>query len=280
MTTDLTKPMSSIPGLEGVMPEDLTIPRLKIVQPVSVESTADGVAFSSIVNSVTKEVIAKGTKTGAGIVVISIMSNKSRLYFKPIKEGGGLLCRSNDNRTGVGEPGGDCASCQFSEWANDKDGKGIAPACDELLNVFCLVRGYDFPIPVTASFARTSTPAGKKLVNLFYFACQNAQKSPWNFAFNLETEIKSKDTNTWAQFKVSNLEDLKLAMATKEEAALGEKFYRMIKDAATVQVHTDETEMEEEADNIKNEAKASEDKRPNKEPEPEDEPTDNDKPPF
>lgn len=251
MTNNLpTKPMSPIPGLEGIDQNDLTIPRIKIVQPNSVEVHQEIASFSSMVNSVTKEVIAKGTKSGSKIEIIPIINNKSRLYFKPISEGGGLLCRSNDNKTGVGDPGGNCSNCDLGKWGKDGD-KNIAPECMELINVFCLVRTYDFPIPLVISFGKTSAAAGRQLINLFYFACQKDKKSPWNFAYQLETEIITKDKHTWAQFKIGHIDPEEgKPLATKEEIKIGADYYEMIKSAATVEVHADEEEMEEEAEII------------------------------
>jgi len=233
-----------IPGLEGITQEMLVIPRLKLVQKNSVEVDS-GVNPGSIVNSVTKDLIVK---KGGSLILMPIKYKPSRIMFAPFSEGGGLLCQSQDGLYGIGDPGRECLGCEFNPipWEKDKKtNKGIPPPCTELINIFCIVRDYDFPIPVIASFGRTSAPAGNQLLNMFYFDSKKAQKSPWNFAYELGTEYKESAKGNYFQFKIAPG-----GMAKVREIKQGDEFYRLVTSTEVV-IHEDEDEMKEEADNIK-----------------------------
>lgn len=227
-TQSLTRPMNQIPGLEGIDQGMLVIPRIKLVQKSSVE-VDDGIAPGSIVNSVTKELITKKDKP---IVLVPVLTNRTRLYFRPYGEGGGLQCRSLDGVTGLGDPGGACAYCPKNKW---NDGK--PPACSELINIFCMVRGYDFPIPLSVNFGKTSMGAGKQFVQLFYMQCIRSGKSPWYYAFKLSTEQQKNDKGTFHVFRIEPAGD-----STTKEQSQGDLFYKMIK-STKVEVHEDEGEI-------------------------------------
>jgi len=236
-----------IPGLEGVEQDMLVIPRLKLVQKNSVEVDT-GVKPGSLVNSMTKEVVAECKKDGAEVVVIPIVNNRSRIYFRPFSEGGGIICRSFDGKVGQGDPGGDCLLCPHSRWQQNEKGERVPPTCSEYLNVFVLVRGYDFPIPLTASFARTSAPAGRQLVNYFYMDSRRNHKSPWNFAYKLKTEPQK---NVYGSFYVFRVEPA--GKATPEEIEIGRQFYEMIRTASSLEIHADEEELLREQEKMEQE---------------------------
>jgi len=232
--TAVSRPISKIPGLEGVTQDMLVIPRLKLIQKISKEVDL-GVKPGSLVNSVTKDVVSTDKKPA---VVIPILNNITRLYFKPMKEGGGLLCRSFNGKAGAGDPGGNCLACPNHNWDDDNP-----PICTELLNIFCMVRGYELPIPLTLSFGRTSAKAGRQFVNLFYMQSLQSQRSPWNFAFAIKTEIMSNDKGTFYVLKVDPAGE-----ATAKEIAKGDLFYNLLK-ISQVQIHEDEEEIKQEAAN-------------------------------
>ena len=240
-SNSVSKAPQMIPGLEGVKQETLIIPRLKLVQKNSVEIDDGIIKPGEIVNSVTKDILAKKDKP---LTLIPIKNSESRLLFKPFDDGGGLLCQSFDAIYGKGDPGGECENCPYSKWTENKKGEQVAPECTDLTNVFCLVRGYDFPIPLTVSFGRTSKGAGKQLINFFYFDAQKAQKSPWNFAYTLSSEFKENVKGNYFQFKVAPG-----GMAQKDEIKIGETFYRLIQ-STQVQIHEDEDERRTEQGNV------------------------------
>ncbi len=230
-----------IPGLEGVTQDMLIIPRLKLVQKTSVEIDDKVADPGEVVNSVTKDILAKATKP---VIIIPIKNNRTRILFRPFDDGGGLMCQSFDGLTGQGNPGGDCSECPMNQWKIDDKKKNRAPDCTELLNIFCVVRGYDFPIPLTASFGRTSMGAGKQLINFFWADAQKAQKSPWNFAYQLKTESMENEFGKFYVFKVSPE-----GMATKDEIEKSELFYNLIT-STQIQIHEDEDEIKAEQKNV------------------------------
>ena len=242
----VAKQMKPIPGLEGVTQDLLIIPRLKLVQKNSVEIDNELAKPGQVVNSVTKEVILRGKEP---IVIIPIKNTKSRLLFRPMGEGGGLLCQSFDGMTGQGAPGGNCLECPKAKWPEDRS-KSTSPECADYINVFCVVRGYDFPIPLTGAFGKTSMGAGKQLVNFFWADSQKAQKSPWNFAYELNTIPSENEKGKFYIFKIAPG-----GKATKDEIEKGELFYNLIT-STQIEIHEDEDEMKAEAEKMQKAKKA------------------------
>lgn len=235
----ITKLQNFIPGLEGIEQDMLIIPRLKLVQKNSVEVDS-GTAPGTIVNSVSKEVICKNKSE---MIIIPLSIQRTRIYFKPFADGGGLLCRSFNGITGRGNPGGKCLGCVNNPdpWPVDpKTGKEIPPPCIEFINIFCIVRDYDFPIPMTASFGRTSLKSGKSLVNFLWADASKANKSPWNFAYNLSAELTENEYGKFYVFKTAPA-----GKANATEIKQGEKFYKVIK-STRHEIHEDEDEIREE----------------------------------
>lgn len=70
-----------------------------------------------------------------------------RAYWKQglEKSGGGTPpdCKSDDNVHGIGDPGGLCAECPFSEWESDANGRG--QACKQFRLLFLLRPGDTIP---------------------------------------------------------------------------------------------------------------------------------------
>ena len=80
-------------GLENLTAEDLTIPRLKILQALSPEVNkrdgkyVDGAAAGDIINTVTNELFTEET----GCVVIPVSYKRMFLEWQPRESGGGLI---------------------------------------------------------------------------------------------------------------------------------------------------------------------------------------------
>jgi hypothetical protein len=236
-----------IAGLEGITQDMLTIPRVKIVQKNSVEVDDGFGKPGMLVNSINKDIIAEPKKP---IIILPLQYKPSRIFFRPFGEGGGLACQSRDNINGEGDPGGKCKQCPHFQWPTEaeKNAKGknkkTSPDCTELINIFCMIRGYDFPIPMTVSFGRTSMKAGKQLRQMLYTAATQQQKNPWNFAYEIVTVFKENDKGTYFEFKSSPA-----GMAKAAEIKLGDQFYRLISTTDTV-IHEDEDEIAKEQGNI------------------------------
>lgn len=124
--------------------EDLTIPRLTVLQGLSPE-VQDGLGKSGdlFITSVNRAL-------GKEIEVIPLMRNRSRIRWAPRTEPKGIKCQSADSITGRGDPGGDCSTCPQAEW------KGmVAPTCDLQENIFVVLRKDDDWFPLSFSGSRT-----------------------------------------------------------------------------------------------------------------------------
>lgn len=178
---------SGIEGFEGLESDMLQIPRIKLLQALSPEVLEHGLTAGSFCNSVTSELIGNANKgkEGTSLIVTPIMiAPRSRILFRDLKDGAGVLCKSVDGKYGIGEPGGHCRNCKFSQWT-DKE----PPECIELLNIFVTIDGSDLPIPLVLSFGKTNIKAGKQFINLIALK----QQSPWNFKYRLTSKFTEKD---------------------------------------------------------------------------------------
>ncbi len=71
---------------------------------------------------------------GVSLRVAVIDYRTSRVRFKGKYPGVSVVCRSLDGTRGIGDPGGDCASCPLHQWAEDD----TPPECVAGLNYFVL----------------------------------------------------------------------------------------------------------------------------------------------
>lgn len=141
----------------GMEQEDVTIPRVVILQGLSPEVTEG--------KGTPGQFYVKGFERNLGkgpIEIIVIMRNKSRIRWRDLKLGGGILCTSNDAKIGTGDPGGECEKCQLSAWMGT-DGK---PGCDLYQNVLIVLRKDEDWIPMALSGNRTKLKPIKNLNSL------------------------------------------------------------------------------------------------------------------
>lgn len=121
-------------GTENIGREDMTLPRLGLCQsnsPQKVKSDPKyikGLEEGQFFNTITQEIY------GDEVNLVPLMFYKGRMFFNPMEEGGGIRCRADDAQWGVGDPGGECRKCPFSQFQGSK-----APACDQLMNYPVLV---------------------------------------------------------------------------------------------------------------------------------------------
>jgi hypothetical protein len=138
---------------------DFTIPRLTVLEGLSPQvkekSGYPGDMFVSGINE----------NLGSDPVEFVILKRlpTSRLRWKPLKEGGGLLCIAENGKTGVARapegPGGDCFSCPFKSWSVSEKGEQVAPECDENQNFMVVPRasltsGQGIPFVLSGSRSR------------------------------------------------------------------------------------------------------------------------------
>jgi hypothetical protein len=115
-------------GLENVTKADLVLPRVGISQSTHsqlkrghalyIEALQQGLFFNDLTNDV----------YGETIEVIALLKTGSRILFKPLAEGGGILCRSLNGIDG-GTISQTCDTCPNSKWQGEE-----GPKCTEFLN--------------------------------------------------------------------------------------------------------------------------------------------------
>lgn len=130
-------------GLDGMERSDLKMPRLSLCQsmtpqrkktdPKYIEGLEEGQFFNTITGKV----------FGNGLKFVPLLWYKSRILFVPQDEGGGLLCRAEDAKMGVGDPGGECRVCPLQLWGKATDGKRKPPRCTLYHNYIILILSPD-----------------------------------------------------------------------------------------------------------------------------------------
>lgn len=113
-------------GMEDISRDDLVIPRLRIVQPVSEEGTAGNYLLN---------ITGEEFET---LDVVFFKFSKGRVYFSDnLKEG--VLCGSHDRKTPSGyietPMAESCLNCIYAQWGKKDDGKPIPPSCAETYNM-------------------------------------------------------------------------------------------------------------------------------------------------
>jgi hypothetical protein len=126
-------------GLENLERSDMTLPRLGLAQalspqvsesdPKSIENLRPGMFF----NTITREIYGKKVQ------LVPLLFYKTRILFGSMDEGGGLRCQAPDNLIGIGEPGGSCIKCPFSQFGSARNGEGKGTACNQFFNYAALV---------------------------------------------------------------------------------------------------------------------------------------------
>lgn len=126
-------------GLENLSREDMTLPRLGVAQALSPQLSEsdpkyiDGLRPGNFFNTITKE------NYGKKVQLVPLLFYKTRILFGPIDDGGGLRCQSPDNLIGIGEPGGTCIKCAFSQFGSARNGEGKGTACNQFFNYAALI---------------------------------------------------------------------------------------------------------------------------------------------
>ena len=126
---DHLKDVHSRAGFENVTRDDVVLPRLSICQAMSpqrkkanpnfIEGLSDGDLFNTV----------SGQVYGTSVMLIPMLFTKSRIYFRSLAEGGGILCQSFNGVDG-GAIAPICAACPNSQF----EANGQAPACSLFMN--------------------------------------------------------------------------------------------------------------------------------------------------
>jgi hypothetical protein len=138
---------------------------------------------------------------------ILVYHREPRAYWKQsIDEGGGNNppdCSSTDGKVGVGDPGGDCATCPMAEWGSKDHGESRGQACKQMKLVFLLRP--DSLLPMALFLPPTSIrPVRQYLLGL---ASEGQHYSSAVTRLSLEKE-RSGDGIEYAKVKLTRLSTL------------------------------------------------------------------------
>lgn len=225
-------------GKEHISTEDLTLPRIKLLQPLSPEVTLNDERPGTMINSIT------GKNYGNELKFIVITHFKSRLFWKNREDGGGIACsapNAMNPRTLTGKIEAaeinvnmpeSCAQCNLKDWNNSVTEKDRAPKCTLYYNFPILIEGE--AAPVVLSMERTKIKAAKKLLSLAAYSGGNydifARK------YQLIVTKEKKNDLAWFSYDVRAI-----GFVTEAEYAQAEKIYNSLKNII-VQVDAEQPE--------------------------------------
>ena len=115
-------------GVDDFGAEDMQVPWLRLMQGLS-EAVSEGEAQSG-------QWMLDGFEPSDEVLLVIGDAGKYRNLRD--EDSRDIVCSAADAKTGVGDPGGECAVCPHSKWTeNEKGGKMLPPACSE---------GYSFTV--------------------------------------------------------------------------------------------------------------------------------------
>lgn len=123
-------------GFDEMESKDITIPRLGLCQSNtkqrmrSESNYIPGLEEGHFFNTL------NGTNYGSSVDVVPLFFYKSRIRFKDLEQGGGILCQAPDGKSCQENHGGPCL---HDKWGAN----GEPPECTEFFNYPCFVVGQD-----------------------------------------------------------------------------------------------------------------------------------------
>lgn len=224
LTTQTNKaPLARIPegpiGQENIEPEDLVIPRIRLLQPLSKEVVERKSEAGHFAISITGEILPK-------LQILFFYHTKSRVCFARAIDkaaGEGVACISMDAK--LGSRGENCAECALSMWDDTvkvadrvKGQKTSGPECNLCFNYPCFVLNSQNPdMPVALSVMRTSLKIGRE-INSFIRLCR-AQW--WTKVFEVYSELRKGEKGSYYVFAYKELRK-----ATEEEQGKAFSMYQ------------------------------------------------------
>jgi len=201
-------------GLEGLEREDITLPRIKLLQAMSDEVSNNNASPGEWFNTLS------GQSYGSSFEFVPISVWKSRTYFSENRDDT-PICRSTDSFTSI-----DGHKCLI-ECPHDKawDWKDEVPPLCTLSYNYLVVPLVD-PFPAVVTLMKSSFKAGKALNTLLM-----AARCPvwfWVYEFYSVKQSNNKGTFHIATVK-KKVVDGKSVTSNDEMRQLAEHFYRMAK---------------------------------------------------
>lgn len=220
-------------GAEDVAAEDILIPRILLMQPISERVGSGECSAGDILKSTDGSVLAPFTKGGSDGVEIIPLKTFRTWRIMELRNGkyeyAGMEPITSDN---VNDP---------YEWQVDNQ----MFRRDRMINYYVLLTSEikkeiaalkklkegDMPdaedclIPCLLSFTRTSAPAGKQLATFFKKA-QHFKVPPASSVFRLYSEFEKNDKGNYYVFKLENARKTEL-----EELKMAKHWYDTLKEA-------------------------------------------------
>jgi hypothetical protein len=181
-------------GFEEVRPSDVKVPRIAVAQAMTPQLNEDDAKFISTLKRGHFFNTATGEDYGETILFVPLLKFGNRILFEDIDKGGGLLCRSNDMKQGEGDPGGECAKCEYARFGTARGGKGKGTACNEFYNFpVLIVRDGKINADSIAVLSMKSShiEAAQKLLGLAMNRRLNGSRAPmWSGVYSATSKLK------------------------------------------------------------------------------------------
>ncbi len=196
--------------------EHVSIPRLAVLEQLSPQVKDNlgkvGELFITGINQ------SLGTEP---VEIVVLMRSHSHISWKPISEGGGIMCQALDGKTGIGLPGGVCTRCPQKEWSTNSEGKAVKPLCDVYENLIVVLRkdlqeGSAFPMAISGARTRLK---GLKDFNIVLMQLAQRRLPPFAKSYFIRAVQKTKGINTWSVFQITPGNNNALLPETEQQAA-------------------------------------------------------------
>jgi hypothetical protein len=225
-------------GKENISKDDLTLPRIKLLQPLSPEVALKDAKPGTMVNSVTEK------NYGTELKFIVINHFKSRIYWRDRDNGGGIACSAldamrprtlngkiDDGSTSIDMPTS-CLNCLLKEWDNNPESINRAPKCTAYYNFPIIIDGDTSP--VILSMERTKVKAARKLLSLAAYSGGNYDMFARKYKLTVTRE--KKNDVAWFSYDVKAE-----GFVNEEEYKQAEAVYNSLKNVI-VQVDAEQPE--------------------------------------
>lgn len=222
-------------GQEQIDQNDLSTPRLLVMNALSRQVKDEVAKLGDIVENVGQSVLAPRGKSIKGVF---LAVRKMRNRWRPRGSGEGIECHSPDGRKALEKNGiskgvgtDSCAICEYSQFTKMPDGTIKAPACTEYREFLFL--SPDFPMPLVLSLGKAAAKNGKKLVEKLNADMGISNRPLYAFSYELSTRLVIAKGNEWYEIvaKPAGFPDEKLfkqaqALYAKYKDSLKKQDYR------------------------------------------------------
>ena len=215
LSKNLAQPGSSLENVD--MNQDITVPRIGLLQPGSDAVTNLGCQMGNYFNKATKEEIEE-------LDMVPLYMFKQRILFEDEE----IACRSDNSISPsqglmVGQHD-QCAQCPNSQWTEDKKNGNTKPPLCRLTNNSLIylpedlkkIKAGNFVFPKVISFAKTAFAASKEIISTALFL----GKDLFCFGFTMTSVKRQKDKYTYFAPAIKEYQELPADMVNKLAAIL------------------------------------------------------------